>query len=195
MENIEITKENYSGYKQLFNSKIGFLPNDKTLKKKNNTFCITSWLLMCGLGMLTTYWLCSLTTDIIQAMIILIGSSTTVISTSIVTNVGHRKIIGKYLKDKYPYLNLDVGIDELNEKLEKYETLVKIPKNIEKQKEEYISNVQNNDFNNLTSREQIELLEKTKEIIIQSQTKQELTEENQKENEVKYQKKIGSITK
>lgn len=61
-------------------------------------------------------------------------------------------------------------------KLEKYETLAKIPENIDNQKEKCISNIQSTDFNNLTPREQIELLEKTKEIIIQSKTKQELKE-------------------
>lgn len=195
MENVEITKENYLGYKKLFNSKIGFVPNDKKLKKRVNAFYLISLLLMCGIGVSVTYYFASLTSDLIQALILSLGVITTISSTSIVTALIPHKITEKYLKNKYPYLNLDIDKDELYMKLEKYETLAKIPENIDKQKEECISNIQSTDFNNLTPREQIELLEKTKEIIIQSKTKQELTDEKINQNEVGYQKKLGSITK
>lgn len=60
MEDIEITKENYLGYKKLFNSKIGFIPKDKKLKKRIITFCSISSLLIFGSGVPIIYSLASL---------------------------------------------------------------------------------------------------------------------------------------
>ena len=193
MEKIEITKENYLAYKNLYCCKLNAIPNDKKLKAIISEFCLISCLLIFGIGTSITTFLANITSDLIQAIIMVAGSIGTMSSMGVVMALGIPKITEKYIRNKYPDLNFDINIVELATKLEKYEKLSTIPENIDKQKEECISNIQSTEFNNLTPRQQIELLEKTKEIILQSKTKQELTKENI--NEVGYQKKLGNINK
>ena len=206
MKNIEITEENINVYQKLYKAKMG--TNKSWFLKSLTGIYIAAMMLsfVCGYGPFLDFVIKTLFSFGATApfsgiygtiyVAVLIGSP---ILTTFLTYYGFKevdkitdKINLKKFEKEHPDFDINIGIDELEKELNKYQELSKIPKDIEKQKEEHMPNLQEI-FKNMSTEEKLAFLEQEKQFWQQVQTKEELTQEKTDTQEVGYQKKIGSI--